>query len=148
MASLVSSTAKKWFRFSWPVFLAMALGGCLAEANFDLAAESPLPGWFALPEGESRADYRMTMDCYVYPGRRVAVFKLYKIGWPFWISRVEGTLHEPVVVDEHTTYPGYEVVTVDGITEIIEQRRPDATIYINDDPVVRREIEAKFQLKL
>ena len=35
-------------------------------------------------------------------------------------------------------YPGYEVVTINGITEIVEHRRMEPFFYINDDPEVRQ----------
>ncbi len=37
-------------------------------------------------------------------------------------------------------YPSYEVVTIQGITEIIEHRRMEPIFYINDDPEVRRKL--------
>ena len=33
-------------------------------------------------------------------------------------------------------YPSYEVVTVDGITEVVEHRRMEPVFYISDDPAL------------
>ena len=37
-------------------------------------------------------------------------------------------------------YPNYEVITVNGITEIIEHRKPEPIFYITDDPAVWKEL--------
>ncbi len=37
-------------------------------------------------------------------------------------------------------YPSYEIVTANGITEIIEHRKMEPIFYITDDPTVREEL--------
>jgi hypothetical protein len=37
-------------------------------------------------------------------------------------------------------YPAYEVITVNGITEIIEHRKMEPIFYITDDPAVWKEL--------
>jgi hypothetical protein len=37
-------------------------------------------------------------------------------------------------------YPRYEVLTADGVTEVIEHRRLEPIFYITDDPEVRRKL--------
>jgi hypothetical protein len=37
-------------------------------------------------------------------------------------------------------YPSYSVITVNGITEIIEHRKPEPIFYITDDPAVWKEL--------
>jgi hypothetical protein len=39
-------------------------------------------------------------------------------------------------------YPAYEVITVNGMTEIIEHKKMEPIFYINDDPTVRKELLA------
>lgn len=39
-------------------------------------------------------------------------------------------------------YPAYEVITVRGITEIIEHRKMEPVFYVDDDPAVRKELLA------
>ncbi len=51
----------------------------------------------------------------------------------------------PLTVDQAgvanpAPYPLYEIVTVDGITELIEHRRMEPIFYITDDPVVKRKL--------
>jgi hypothetical protein len=42
----------------------------------------------------------------------------------------------------HPGYPAYEVITVNGITEIIEHRKAEPIFYVIDDPAVRKELFA------
>jgi len=44
-------------------------------------------------------------------------------------------------------YPAYEVVVVNGITEIMEHRKPEPIFYVTDDPAVRKEILAGLKKK-
>jgi hypothetical protein len=37
-------------------------------------------------------------------------------------------------------YPAYEVITVNGITEIIEHRQMEPIFYVTDDPAVWKEL--------
>jgi hypothetical protein len=37
-------------------------------------------------------------------------------------------------------YPSYSVITVNGITDIIEHRKPEPIFYITDDPAVWKEL--------
>jgi hypothetical protein len=42
-------------------------------------------------------------------------------------------------------YPFYEVVVVNGITEIMEHRKMEPIFYVTDDPAVRKELLAGGQ---
>jgi hypothetical protein len=37
-------------------------------------------------------------------------------------------------------YPAYEVITLNGITEIIEHRKPEPIFYVTDDPAIWKEL--------
>jgi len=39
-------------------------------------------------------------------------------------------------------YPAYEVITVNGITDIVEFRKMEPIFYVTDDPAVRKELLA------
>ncbi len=39
-------------------------------------------------------------------------------------------------------YPAYEVITVNGMAEIIEHRKMEPIFYVTDDPAVRKELLA------
>jgi hypothetical protein len=40
-------------------------------------------------------------------------------------------------------YPAYEIIAVNGITDIIEHRKPEPIFYITDDPAVCKELGAE-----
>jgi hypothetical protein len=46
----------------------------------------------------------------------------------------------PTVASGPLQYPIYEVVTIQGIAEVIEHRRRDATFYITDEADVKKSI--------
>jgi hypothetical protein len=115
-----------------------------AESIFDLAPSSRLPKWFALPDGMSRDDVRVTMTYYVMPSQRTATFEMFK-KHDGRLSKVTGTLSgsEPLtlvphVMGEPTPYPAYEVITVNGVVDIVEHRQMEpgdpALFYMTDDP--------------
>ena len=41
-----------------------------------------------------------------------------------------------------TGYPAYEVIAIDGITEIVEHRKMEPIFYLSDDPAIRRSLAA------
>lgn len=116
------------------------------ESSFELASDSRLPKWFTLPAGLSRSDVTVTMNYYVTPSVRTATFAL-QTTKNQKLAEVKGTQKgsEPLKLKNSPAgfppgYPSYEVVTVNGITEIIEHRRMEPIFYINDDPAVRAEL--------
>lgn len=124
--------------------LHLFLLGCskLPESSFELSKDSRLPKWFTLPEGLSRADVTVTMSYYVTPSQRTAKFVL-SDNKNQKIAEVTGTLEgmEPhKLQDQRSSYPLFEVVTVDGATEIVEHRQMEPIFYITDDPAVWREL--------
>jgi hypothetical protein len=133
-------------RFVFLILLA-SLSGCL-ESTFELAPESRLPRWFVVPEGKSRDQVRVTMDYYTkILGGREAIFHLYENGNQ---SEVESAIgiqfgshpleleREPSALPER--YPSYEIITVDGVTDIIEHRKMEPVFYMVDDPVVWKKL--------
>jgi uncharacterized protein (DUF362 family) len=42
-------------------------------------------------------------------------------------------------------YPAYEVITVNGITDIVEHRKPEPIFYITDDPAVWKELGVGYK---
>jgi hypothetical protein len=63
------------------------------------------------------------------------------------IAEVSGTEkgHEPLKLKNPSPgfppgYPTYEVITVNGITEIIEHRQMEPIFYITDDPALWAEL--------
>ena len=79
------------------------------------------------------------MDYYVGGLGRTATFIL-RDGKGRRVARVVGGLegYSPFTPEQPTgaadqAYPSYEIITVDGITEIIEHRRMEPIFYVTDD---------------
>ena len=119
--------------------LSCALSGCL-ESSFQLARESRLPEWEAVPPGLTRADVSVTLNYYTspLPGANDAEFIL-KNRKGKKLAEVQGKVKCQYPYSRWS-YPGYEAVVVNGTTEILEFRRMEPTFYVNDDPVIRKEI--------
>jgi len=116
--------------------------GCV-ESSFRLSSESRLPKWFA-SAAVPRDEATVTMDYYTGGLGRTARFilrdgkgRLVAAG----VGQLEG--YSPLTVEGRTGpdgHPSYEIITVDGITDVIEHRRMEPIFYITDDPVVRQNL--------
>jgi hypothetical protein len=117
--------------------LAVACCRFFPESYFDLADDSRLPKWFALPEGLSRSDVKVQL--YYYTGREVEVSLLTRNGRT--IQRVSGLLsgHRPLTLhpsDDPYTDPAFEFITINGVSELIEHPGRCSIFRINDDPKI------------
>jgi hypothetical protein len=126
----------------------LSLSGCEfgPESSFELAQESRLPKWFTLPHGLSRSDVTVTMNYYVESSGRTSKFIL-RDQKKQKLAEVTGTQKGSVPLKlkksgdgTSFSYPLYELVTANGITEIIEHRRMEPKFYITDDPAVLAEL--------
>jgi len=138
----------KYILFVALTILCYAMVGCeyFPESTFELASESRLPKWITLPTGLTRVDVSITMNYYVKPWERSATFilrdKKEKIQ-----AKVNGKDKgfEPLQLKNPPPgfdpgYPAYEIITVNGITEIIEHRKMEPIFYITDDPAVWKDL--------
>ena len=143
---LLNDFLSKLFPEYLSLFLAVALSltGCV-ESRFSLSPESRLPKWFEVPEGMSRENINVTVDYYIHSGGGEAVFKLYGNNG----NRLEKVKAEMGIYPLHLAnppegssegYPVYEIVTVDGVTDIIEHRGMNDIFYMTDDPAVWKEL--------
>jgi hypothetical protein len=134
------------------LFVALTIAGSaigcewFPESTFELASDSRLPKWITLPPGLTRADVTITMSYYVKPWGRSATFIL-KDKKEQIREKVHGKTrglgpnqlkHPPPGFPPG--YPAYEVIIVNGTTEIIEHRKMEPTFYITDDPAVWKEL--------
>jgi hypothetical protein len=114
------------------------MSGCL-ESSFQLASESRLPTWEALPTGLTRADVSVTLNYYTtLPGATDAKFIL-RNGNGEKLAEVNGMVKCQYPYSA-TSYPVYDAVVVNGTTEILEFRRMEPIFYVNDDPAIRVKI--------
>jgi len=119
--------------------------GCI-ESDFDLAAESRIPRWFSVPTAARRADLSVRMDYWGGPVGRTATVTLRSVGGRT-LDSVVATLagSEPhTLIPKPATgpipYPSYEILTANGIVEVVEHRRAEPIFYIVDDPDVKRQL--------
>ena len=134
------------------LFVALTISGStigcewFPESTFELASESRLPRWITLPPGLTRADVSITMSYYSMPWSWNAIFIL-KDKKGKVLTKVYGKTrglgpsqlkHPPPGFPPG--YPAYEVIAVNGITEIIEHRKMEPIFYITDDPAVWKEL--------
>lgn len=84
------------------------------------------------------------MNYYVKPWGRSATFVLHNGKTR---AKVDGKLkgNEPLQLKNPpqgfpSGYPSYEVITVNGITDIIEHRKMEPFFYVTDDPAVWNEL--------
>ncbi|HYA39128.1 MAG TPA: hypothetical protein VEI74_12750 [Candidatus Methylomirabilis sp.] len=126
------------------LLVACSLIGCSSapESSFMLARESRLPKWFTVPPGLTRDDVTVKMDYYLSS----ATFTLLD-SKKRKLAEVKGKLgeSEPLKLKNPPPgypagYPLYEIVTANGITEVIEHRRPEPIFYIVDNPAVLKEL--------
>lgn len=122
-----------------------AITGCL-ESTFNLASESRLPSWITLPPGLTRTDVSVTLSYYTNPLGSDAKFIL-KDRKGKKLSKISGKVKNLYPLRQKNPpqgfdpgYPAYEVVVVNGTTEIMEHRKMEPVFYVNDDPAVRKEL--------
>jgi hypothetical protein len=122
--------------------------GCawFPESTFELASESRLPKWITLPPGLTRADVSITMSYYIMPWGSSATFTVQDTKGQT-LKKVDGKVKglEPLELNHPPPgfppgYPAYEIITVKGITDIIEHRKMEPIFYITDDPAVWKEL--------
>ena len=117
------------------------------ESTFELSRESRLPKWITLSPGQARADVSVTMSYYdalwgdnvkfeIHDGKHpmTKVYGKERRGGPFHLK------HPPQGFPDG--YPMYEVITVNGTTDVIEHRRMEPIFYVTDDPAVLKELGA------
>jgi hypothetical protein len=122
--------------------------GCewFPESTFELASDSRLPKWITLPPGLARSDVSITMSYYSKPWGNSATFIL-RDAKGQERTKVDGKVKGLYPLElKHPPpgfppgYPSYEVITVNGITDIIEHRKMEPIFYITDDPAVWKEL--------
>ena len=128
--------------------LILGLYGCL-ESSFKLSDGSRLPRWFVVPKDMDRSDLSVQMDLHSTFSGGKAIFKLYKKGGIFSVKKYTITSDEQpnsrsVQLDSPPEgfpngYPRYKVVTINGVTDIIELRKMEPVFYMTDDPAVWKE---------
>jgi hypothetical protein len=125
-------------------FSIILLSGCISESNFRLSDESRLPRWFKLPEGKTREEVVVRLYYYSNPSGRTAklIFED-RDGW-LSIDKVAGEIRgsKPLQLESAAgDYdPEYEILSAEGITDIIGHKGSNDLFYMVDDPTVWEEL--------
>ena len=138
-------------RYKWLGILltivSLTMLGCL-ESTFRLASESRLPKWVTLPAGVSRVDVSLNVSYYTTLSGGKAVFTLLdKSKQAIQKASGKDECRKPFQLTNSSQgvpsgYPNYTAVTVGGITEILEQKKPEDILYVTDDSAVWRQYRA------
>ena len=130
--------------------LFILLAGC-KESSFDLSDESRLPIWFEVPAGMTRTDLSVTINYYVRPSGRKAVLILRDKNNRI-LEKVTGVQQgmEPLKLKQPKegyprNRPIYEIITIDGKTDIVEHRVRGPVFHMADDPLVWEELGVRQQ---
>jgi hypothetical protein len=110
------------------------------ESEFQLAAESRLPRWFALPSGYCRKDVSMSLTFFTHPfSRKVKVMvrgstSEHKV----LMEKIGDQRYHPFTEQQkYDFYPRYIIVRVGNVEEVFEHKQRDNILYITDDPNIR-----------
>lgn len=126
-----------------------SLGGCL-ESSFQLSEESRLPRWFVISDGADKGDFSVQMELHSTFSGGAVVFKLYEKRNFFYTQKFTITSDEQPSMRSMQLkdtqegfpkgYPRYKVITINGLTDIVELRRMEPIFYMSDNPAVWNEI--------
>lgn len=132
------------------LFLTVHACSFFPESSFDLAQESRLPKWFALPANLTRSQVTVHLDYHVLPWGRRADFTFLGPRKEV-LAKVNGTAigNEPFRLKTQPPafppgYPAYELITVRGVTDLVEHRKMAPIFYIEADPAVWNELVKLF----
>ena len=135
----------QWFKKLLVLILFITLTGCL-EASFELDSNTRPPKWFEMPTGMKRSDLRVTMEYHSTFSGGEYVFKFYNKNKFFKLKKISVTTNEQPTIrtkalkNSSGNYPAYNVITIKGITDIVERRKMEPIFYMTDDPKVWKEL--------
>jgi len=155
MMAKVFLRTKKWILVAAVSISACVMSGCI-ESSFNLATESKLPQGVTIPSGVTRADVTVTLDFYT---GGLANFTVRDRTGKKLTTVVGRTKGNPIYLKTtpkgpDPTSPSYELVVINGVTEILECRPYEANenmeqngeivalFYVIDDPAIRKEFLA------
>lgn len=112
--------------------------GCL-ESSFNLANDSRMPSWITLPPGVTREEVSITLSYYTTLGGDDVQVTL-KDERGKTLAEVRGRLK---CHSSFSSYPAYDAVVANGMTEIIEHKKMEPVFDITDDPTVKAMLFAR-----
>jgi hypothetical protein len=145
----VTETKPACFRARYFFLCALLVASCnpirgCAESEFHLRPDSRLPKWFSLPAGRSRDEVNVTLSYYTTQGGiDDAIMELVDHNGRSLASASGQMCWHPAMRDKTNDhggfdvnlYPFYVIITVHGITEVIEHRM-EPFFGVTDDPAL------------
>jgi hypothetical protein len=114
-----------------------------------LAEESRLPAWFQIPDGMKRQDLDVILTYYSMGAADIELFDI-RGEKPKSLKEIRGENHHHPAYWEWAqldwpkrSHPGFVVINVKGVTEIIEHKKMEPLFYISDEAAVQRTISGK-----
>lgn len=119
--------------------------GLFPESQFRLAPESRLPRWFSVPGGYKREDVSVEIYYFTAPFGQTN-FIAYLIGPPPDRKRLDKKygraewhpVSKKKLEAKVDHYPSFHIITVGGVTELIEHRQMAPMFHVSDDPEMKR----------
>ena len=128
--------------------ITVSIGGCV-EAILSLSDKSRFPRWITLPECKNRNDFFVKMEWHSTLTDGKIIFKLYEKGSLFAFREYDVTTDTKNNIrslqlpsqygDTSKIFPKYIMITINGIKDIVEQRKMEPIFYMTDDPSVWKE---------
>jgi len=130
------------------LLVALLVSGCV-ESEFHLAKESRLPVWFEAPDGMQRGDLDVVLTYYTTGPADLTLRDIRK-GKSISLKKIKATnMHHPeywVWAQKdwpERSHPGYVVLSVGDISEIIEHRKMEPIFYVSDESAVQNTIKGE-----
>ncbi len=114
------------------------------ELSFELASTSRLPKWIELPESYERNQFKLKIDYYLNSSGGEAIFNLLDEKGKT-LKVVKGSiLRKPLTLKKQLEgyskgYPKFQIITINGITDVIEHKKMESKFYMADDSDVLKE---------
>lgn len=132
------------------IFFSLFAGcGFFPESTFHLASDARLPKWFVLPSGLTRDQVSVDIEYYIGLTGRTATMTL-RGPTKQVLQRLSGAVkgRAPTQLKSQPAgfspgYPTFEIITANGVTDVVEHRRLEPIFYCVDDAEILAELGVK-----
>lgn len=119
--------------------------GCV-ESEFHLAKDSRLPVWFHIPDGMNRQDLDVILTYYTTGPAEMTLLDIRGGNSKSLITIKGENKHHPEYWAwaqqdwPKRSHPGFVVINVNGVSEIIEHKKMEPLFYVSNEVAVQRVI--------
>lgn len=113
------------------------------EASFKLTKDSRLPKWFVLHSGTTRTDITVKFNYFMSKTKIAAINN--KNGQIIFSAEADKK-HHPITLEESKKMPrdwpcpSYNIISVNGIEEVIEHAEPGNTVHIVENSQITSDV--------